>query len=99
MKFISVQDLYRMISDKSDFQLIDVRESYEYEDSNIGGMNIPLGEILGETDRIPKDKPVVLCCKSGKRSAAMTLTLERKFGMDNLLTLQGGLELYFESKQ
>ena len=99
MKFISVQDLDRMISDKSDFQLIDVRESYEYEDSNIGGINIPLGEILSETDRIQKDKPVVLCCKSGKRSAAMTLTLERKFGMDNLLTLEGGLESYFESKQ
>ena len=85
-----------MIEGKKDFQIIDVREDYEFDDGNIGGLNIPLGEILSNLSKIPGNKPVVLCCKTGKRSAAMTLTLERKHGMKNLLTLKGGLESYFE---
>ena len=98
MKFISNTELKKMIVEKQDFQLIDVREEYEYEDWNIGGENIPLGNILNKTDRISKEKPVVFCCKTGKRSAAMTHTLERKFGMTNLMTLRGGLESYQEIK-
>ena len=39
-----------------DFQLIDVREEFEYEVSNLGGLLIPLGGILIEADKISKDK-------------------------------------------
>ena len=99
MKFISVEELDKMLSDPSSFQLIDVREPYEYEDWNLGGDNIPLDTVLSSTEKISTDKKVVFCCMSGKRSSAMTHTLERKFGMKNLYSLQGGLEGYLESKQ
>jgi rhodanese-related sulfurtransferase len=36
--------------------LIDVRESFEYEVSNLNGLNIPLSGILIEADKIAKDK-------------------------------------------
>lgn len=97
MKYISVADLNQMLTSKEDVQIIDVRESYEFEDENIGGINIPLAELLNQTDKIEKNKTVILCCKSGKRSAAMTLTLERKFGMNNVVSLKGGLESYYSS--
>lgn len=95
MKAIPRDELDRMIREKEDFQLIDVREEYEFEDRNLGGTNIPLDHVIQRRDQIDKRKPVVFCCKSGKRSAAIAMTLERKFCMNNLSSLQGGLEAYF----
>lgn len=95
MKSISPEELHAMISGKQDFQLIDVRESYEYEDQNIGGINIPLDELLDRRAEIQTDKKVIICCEGGKRSAAMTHTLKRKYDMD-IFSLEGGLNSYFE---
>lgn len=96
MNIVSVEDLHQFITDKKDIQLIDVRESYEFENQNIGGINIPLIELIEKREQIDKVKPVILCCNSGKRSGAMVLTLERKFGLGNIHSLQGGLESYFQ---
>jgi rhodanese-related sulfurtransferase len=90
MKEISVQELKEKMDAGEDFQLIDVREDFEYETSNIGGVLIPLGGILIETDKIAKDKPVVVMCRSGKRSAAAIMQLEQH-GFTNLTNLQGGI--------
>jgi rhodanese-related sulfurtransferase len=90
MQEITVQELKEKLDNKEDFQLIDVREDFEYETSNIGGLSIPLGGILIETDKISKDKPVVVMCRSGKRSAAAIMQLEQQ-GYTNLTNLQGGI--------
>jgi rhodanese-related sulfurtransferase len=90
MQEITVQELKDKIDNGDDFQLIDVREDFEYETSNIGGVLIPLGGILIETDKISKDKPVVVMCRSGKRSAAAIMQLEQR-GFTNLYNLQGGI--------
>ena len=90
MKEISVLELKEKIDNNEDFQLIDVREEFEYEVSNLGGVLIPLGGILIEADKIAKDKPVVVQCRSGKRSAAAIMQLEQ-LGYNNLYNLQGGI--------
>jgi len=90
MKEISVQELKEMRDKGEDFQLIDVREEFEYEVSNLGGVLIPLGGILIEADKISKDKPVIVQCRSGKRSAAAIMQLEQ-LGYTNLYNLQGGI--------
>ncbi|RFZ92992.1 rhodanese-like domain-containing protein [Mucilaginibacter conchicola] len=90
MKEITVQELKQKLDNGEDFQLIDVREDFEYETSNIGGLSIPLGGILIETDKISEDKPVVVMCRSGKRSAAAIMQLEQQ-GYTNLANLQGGI--------
>lgn len=91
MKEITVQDLKKKIDNNEDFQLIDVREEFEYQDANLGGLLIPLGNILLEADKISKDKDVVIHCRSGKRSAAAIMQLEQQFGYTNLSNLQGGI--------
>ncbi|CAH0214456.1 putative adenylyltransferase/sulfurtransferase MoeZ [Pedobacter sp. Bi27] len=48
--------------------LIDVRESYEHEDGNIGGINLPLYELRESLAVIPKNKKVVCYCQTGQRS-------------------------------
>ena len=56
----------------------------------MGGLNIPLSGILIEVDKIAKDKPVVVQCRSGKRSAQAVMMLEQQ-GFDNLSNLKGGI--------
>ncbi len=97
MKEISVQELKQKIDNKEDFQLIDVRETFEYETSNLDGLNIPLGGILIEADKIATDKPVIVQCRSGKRSAAAIMQLEQAHGFDNLYNLKGGILAWQEA--
>ncbi|MGZ3767427.1 MAG: rhodanese-like domain-containing protein [Mucilaginibacter sp.] len=96
MKEISVQELKEMMDNHEDFQLIDVREDFEYEMSNLGGVLIPLGGVLIEADKIAKDKPVIMMCRSGRRSAAAIMQLEQQFGFTNLANLQGGILAWAE---
>lgn len=90
MKEITVQELKYKIDSGEDFQLIDVRESFEYEMSNLNGENIPLAGIVIEADKVSKDKPVVVHCRSGARSAAAIMQLE-SMGYTNLYNLKGGI--------
>jgi rhodanese-related sulfurtransferase len=95
MKEISVLELKEKIDNNEDFQLIDVREDFEYEMSNLGGVLIPLAGIMIESDKIARDKPVIVQCRSGKRSAVAIMQLEAK-GFDNLYNLQGGILAWAE---
>ncbi|MFC3199686.1 rhodanese-like domain-containing protein [Parapedobacter deserti] len=90
MKEITVEELKDKIDGKEDFQLIDVREEFEYDTSNLSGENIPLADIVLEQNKIARDKPVVVHCRSGKRSAQAIMLLERE-GYDNLYNLKGGI--------
>ena len=90
MKEINVQELKEKKEKGEDFQLIDVREDFEYEMSNLGGLSIPLGGVLIESDKISTNKPVVVMCRSGKRSASAIMLLEQQ-GFTNLYNLRGGI--------
>ena len=97
MKEISVEELKSKIDNNEDFQLIDVRETFEYDTSNIKGENIPLGGLLLEADKISRDKPVIMQCRSGKRSAAAVMQLEQQLGLTNLYNLKGGILAWQEA--
>lgn len=96
MKEVTVQELKQKMDDNEDFQLIDVRETFEYETSNLNGENIPLGGILIEADKISTEKPVIIQCRSGKRSAAAVMQLEQ-LGFTNLYNLKGGMLAWQEA--
>jgi sulfur-carrier protein adenylyltransferase/sulfurtransferase len=91
MKEVSVQQLQQMRSRQENFQLIDIREPYEIEICHIGGQHIPMAEILDRKDEINKNLPVVIHCRSGKRSAAVVNALEAHFGFTNVYNLKGGI--------
>lgn len=96
MKEVTVQELKKMIDEKADFQLIDVREEYEFEEANLNGKLIPMGEVMNNLDKISKDKKVVIHCRSGKRSATVIQALETQHGYTNLHNLKGGILAYIE---
>ena len=87
---ISVQELAEMRKEKIPHQLIDVRESYEFDFCNIDGHLIPLGEIEYRSDEINKNEKVILHCRSGQRSATAISLLKQK-GFTNLFNLTGGI--------
>jgi len=91
MKEVTVTELKKMIDDKVDFQLIDVREPHEADICDIGGELIPQGEIPANVDKISKTKQVVVHCRSGARSGNMIKWLEANHGFTNLYNLKGGI--------
>lgn len=91
---ISVQELHEWERTETPFQLVDVREDYEYEIANIGGTLIPKGKVLEQLDQIRTDIPVVVYCRSGKRSADVVRELVRRYGYNNLYNLKGGILAY-----
>jgi rhodanese-related sulfurtransferase len=96
MKEISASELKKLMDDKVDFQLIDVREEHEFEEANLNGTLIPMGEVMDRVDEISKDKRVVVHCRSGKRSATVISALEHEHGFTNLYNLKGGILAYIE---
>lgn len=96
MKTITAQELRIKINNNEILQIIDVREDYEFENANIGGINIPLENVIDSINKIDFNQHVIFCCKTGKRSAAIIHTLERKMNLKNLFSLQGGVEGYLE---
>jgi molybdopterin/thiamine biosynthesis adenylyltransferase/rhodanese-related sulfurtransferase len=94
VKEITVEQLKQLKDSGADFQLIDVREPYEYDIVNIGGELIPLATVPAEHDRIAKDKQVVIHCRSGARSTNAIKLLEQQFGYENLYNLKGGVLAY-----
>lgn len=75
-----------------DVQLIDVRAPHEHEAGHIaGGRLIELGELASQAQTIERDRPVILYCRSGGRSAMATEAL-RQAGYDAHNMLGGMLE-------
>lgn len=98
MKLISTKELNNKLKNNVDFQLIDIREPYEYEDGALSDLNIPLDTMMSSLDRIAKNKPVVIYCQSGKRASAIIYMLEKEHKLDNLYCLEGGYIAYMEEE-
>jgi glyoxylase-like metal-dependent hydrolase (beta-lactamase superfamily II)/rhodanese-related sulfurtransferase len=74
-------------------QLIDVREADEFTGSlgHIAGAKlVPLGSLMQRFSEIEKDKPVVVVCRSGARSAQATVMLKNA-GFAKVANLAGGM--------
>ena len=96
MQTISVEELKARIDAGETLHLLDVREPFEHEDFNIGGVLLPLGKIQTlQTDDIDdwKDQEVICYCRSGNRSGQACLILEGA-GFTNLKNLSGGMNAW-----
>ncbi|MCB0319817.1 MAG: HesA/MoeB/ThiF family protein [Bdellovibrionales bacterium] len=89
---ISVRDL-RAILMQADASvcLVDVREPFEKEMADLGGVLIPLAQLHERVFEIPRDQKVVVYCQSGGRSAKAIQCLQEQYGYTNLQNLRGGM--------
>lgn len=77
-----------------DVQVLDVRSKSEYEEGHIeGAMNIHVGYLSDNLDKVPRDKRVVVHCASGVRSSLATSILLSN-GFDNVINLTGGINAW-----
>ena len=86
-------DLAWVADHQGELTLVDVRTAAEFNgpDGRVAGsLLIPLPELESRAGEIPADRPVVLLCHSGSRSALATQQL-LKGGRPQVANLQGGL--------
>lgn len=93
---ISVQELASWKKNGVDFQLVDVREDYEFEIVNMGGELMPMSALQEYIELIDRDRQVVVHCHHGGRSASVIRLLESRYGFDNLYNLAGGIHAWAE---
>jgi rhodanese-related sulfurtransferase len=73
---------------------LDVREVAEWIHGHIDGtVNIPLGELTDRVGEVPRDRPVIVICRSGNRSALATQLL-CSIGVD-AYNMSGGVAGWF----
>lgn len=96
MNQISPSELRSWVEAGRDFLLVDVREGWERETYNIGGVHIPMGELMSRANELPKNKDVVLYCEKGIRTVIAIQRLESA-GFHNLVNLSGGMKAWKES--
>jgi adenylyltransferase/sulfurtransferase len=88
---ITAAELKAMQDAGDDIYLVDVREPAEWEIISIpGAVLIPKGDVAGKLSELPQDKPVVLYCKTGIRSAE-SLALLKNAGFADAKHVQGGI--------
>jgi len=94
MDTITTQELRQTLANGFTGLLIDVREPEEYAIANIEGARlIPLATLPGEIGSLPKDKEILVHCKSGKRSARAVEFLLGN-GFTNVKNVTGGIDAW-----
>ena len=97
MNTITPDELKAKLAANDDIQLIDIREDYEFEDFNVGGINIPMDQVFESLDKINKSNPVYFICRTGKKSAAILHTLKRKLNLETgIYSVEGGITAFIE---
>jgi adenylyltransferase/sulfurtransferase len=88
---VTVEELKERMDRRADFVLVDVREPSEHDICRIPGAQlIPLGQLSERFGEIPRDREVILHCRSGIRSARAAHFLRGR-GYQNVHNLEGGI--------
>ncbi|SON54779.1 putative adenylyltransferase/sulfurtransferase MoeZ [Hartmannibacter diazotrophicus] len=92
-KTLSPPDVFKSVK-SGEIWLIDVREASEWKSGRIpGALHRPLSRFADWADNLPKDRPIVLYCLSGARSAK-ALSLCRKRGLGHDTHMAGGINAW-----
>ena len=87
---LSVKELKQRIDGGEDVFILDVREPYEYQIAQIGGKLIPQNDVPKRLDEIPRDREIVVQCRSGARSQKIAEFLKQS-GYSQVVNLAGGI--------
>lgn len=86
---ISAAEAYQMYQEGA--FVLDVREPFEWDEYHAPNTTlIPLGELAARLDELPKDREIVIICRSGNRSL-QALNLLKQSGFTNATSMSGGL--------
>ena len=90
---ISVAEVKSMQDAGQGFELVDVREPWEYEVAHLaGGKHIPMGDIPARFNQeLDPENHIVVVCHHGVRSMSVTAWL-RQQGFEKVQSLRGGID-------
>jgi phage shock protein E len=91
IKNVGVDEVFSMLKEKNKYFLLDVRTKEEYDAGFIeNSVLIPVSELEKRLSEIPADKPVIVYCKSGNRSAqAAGILVKNNF--NSVYNMLGGI--------
>lgn len=99
---IKVAEASKLIEAKAELQILDVRRPDEFDSGRLkNALLVTWGEEGFEKEalaKLSKDKPVLVYCRSGRRSTAATEAL-KKLGFRQLHNLDGGITAWQEAGQ
>jgi len=87
---LSVKELKQRLDQGETVFILDVREPFEYQIANIGGTLIPMNDVPQRLSEIPRDREIVVQCKSGGRSQRVAEFLQQN-GYAKVANLAGGI--------
>ena len=90
---IQVEELKQRLDRGENLFLLDVRDEYEYEISNIGGHLIPLPELPRRLNELDVNQEIVALCKMGPRGVRAVEFLRDK-GFERVSNLSGGIHAW-----
>lgn len=71
--------------------LLDVREPQEYREAHVPGSTlIPLGQLAAKIAQLPRERQIVVICRSGNRSNSAAAML-RRAGFTQVQNMRGGM--------
>jgi rhodanese-related sulfurtransferase len=87
-------ELAALRSEPGSYALLDVREPWEVAICGFAeAIHRPLGALVGQEQELPRDRPLVVICHTGRRSLLATRHL-RRLGWNRAVNLRGGVEAY-----
>ena len=96
-RLISVHELKNMIDTKQEIAILDVRRENEWNEGYLeGATHIYLGHLPKQIDQLPRNKPIVVVCKTGTRSSFGTSILLRA-GFDDVCNVLGGMDAWVKA--
>jgi molybdopterin/thiamine biosynthesis adenylyltransferase/rhodanese-related sulfurtransferase len=87
---LTVKELKARRDAGEDIFLLDVREPYEVQIAQIGGTVIPQNDVPNRLAEIPRDREIVVHCRSGARSQRIAEFLKQS-GYTQVVNLAGGI--------
>jgi rhodanese-related sulfurtransferase len=90
---IQAEELKNRLDKGDNLFLLDVRDEYEFEISNIGGHLIPLPELPKRLGELSTDEEIVALCKMGPRGVKAVELLQRQ-GFRKVSNLRGGIHAW-----
>ncbi len=91
LRHLAVAEVEALVAGDENTLIVDVREAGEYGHGHIAGsLLLPLRDLVADAPTLPRDRKLVLVCRSGRRSTrAMHMLLD--LGFTDIYNLKGGI--------
>ena len=92
---ITVEKVYEILkSQKDNYIILDVRTKEEYDSGHLDyALLIPVDELKTRYGELAKNKPIIVYCRSGRRSAKAAALLISK-GFSTVYDMTGGIDAW-----